>query len=74
MGGPGRGRIASNHGYRWRGRSRSTVTPNLGVTVTRRSIREYLATQRGRYERASRAERQTLLDEIVAMTAITVRR
>ena len=38
------------------------------MTVPRRSIREYLATQRGRYERASRAERQTLLDEIVAMT------
>jgi hypothetical protein len=36
--------------------------------VTRRSIRDYLATQRARYARASRAERHTLLDEIVAVT------
>jgi hypothetical protein len=36
--------------------------------VTRRSTREYLTAQRARYERASRAERQTLLDEIVVVT------
>jgi hypothetical protein len=47
---------------------RSTVTQTKGVTVTRRSIREYLAAQRERYQRASRETRRTLLDEIVAVT------
>ena len=37
--------------------------------MTRRSIREYLAAQRGRYERASRAERHALLGAgLVAVT------
>jgi hypothetical protein len=43
------------------------------MTVTRRSIRDYLATQRARYARASRAERHTLLDETVAGRAITTK-
>jgi hypothetical protein len=38
------------------------------VTVTRRSIREYLAAQRVRYDRAARPERSALLNEIVAVT------
>ena len=36
--------------------------------MTRRSVREYLAAQRERYGRATRAERHALLDEIVAVT------
>jgi hypothetical protein len=47
---------------------RNTVTKMKGVTVTRRSIREYLVAQRVRYQRARRPDRGTLLDEIVAVT------
>jgi hypothetical protein len=47
---------------------RSTVTQTKGETVTRQSIREYLAAQRVRYEAADRATRHDLLDEMVAVT------
>jgi hypothetical protein len=46
----------------------NTVTQAKGVTVTRRSIREYLAAQQTRYLHADRAGRSALLDEIVAVT------
>ena len=46
----------------------NTVTHTKGVTVTRRSIREYLAAQRERYQRASRDTRRQLLDEMGAVT------
>ena len=36
--------------------------------MTRQSVREYLARQRGRYVAAPRAERGRLLDEIAAVT------
>ena len=36
--------------------------------MTRKSVQEYLATQRERYAQGSRAERSRLLDEIVAVT------
>lgn len=47
---------------------RSTVTQTKGVTVTRQSVREYLARQRDRYVAAPRAERGRRLDEIAAVT------
>ena len=46
----------------------NTVTQAKGVTVTRRSIQEYLAAQRERYQRASRDTRRQLLDEMGAVT------
>jgi hypothetical protein len=47
---------------------RNAVTTPKGVTVTRTSVREYLAKQRERYQQLSRAERSRLLTEIVAVT------
>jgi hypothetical protein len=38
--------------------------------VTRASLREYAAVQRERYQQAGRAEKQRLLDEVVAVTGI----
>jgi len=40
------------------------------VTVTRTSLREYAAVQRERYQRASRAEKYELLNEVVAVTGL----
>jgi len=60
------GASPQNYGYRRTGvNRRSTVTRSKGVTVTRRSIREYLAAQRARYLRTSRVECHALLDEII---------
>ena len=39
-----------------------------GVTVTRTTVREYLARQRERYHRLTRRDRGRLLTEIVAVT------
>src|SRR5207302_8917625 len=67
---PGQG-LASpqNYGYRKGGVSRrSTVTTPKGVTVTRTSVREYLAKQRERYQQLARRDRSRLLTEIVAVT------
>ncbi len=36
--------------------------------MTRQSVREYLARQRGRYVAAARAELERLLDEVAAVT------
>jgi len=47
---------------------RSTVTTPKGVTVTRTSVREYLAKQRERYQQLARRDRSRLLTEIVAVT------
>src|SRR5437764_6804382 len=58
-----------NYGYqRRRVNRRSTVTSPRRVTVTRASVREYLATQRQRYQGLTRRERSQLLNEIVAVT------
>src|SRR2546429_8288825 len=58
-----------NYGYqRRRVNRRSTVTSPRRVTVTRASVREYLATQWQRYQGLTRRERSQLLNEIVAVT------
>src|SRR5713101_6454378 len=63
------GALPQNYGYRRKGvRRRSTVTAEEGVTVTRKSVEEYMAAQRERYVRGSRVERTRLLDEIAAVT------
>src|SRR5438132_4604169 len=64
-----RGASPQNYGYRRGGISRtSAVTTPKGVTVTRTSVREYLARQRERYHRLPRADRSRLLTEMVAVT------
>ena len=58
-----------NYGYRERGVERKgPVTVAAEMTVTRASIREYLAAQRPRYHTLRRMERRRLLDEIAAVT------
>src|SRR5215475_1661617 len=63
------GASPQNYGYQRGGISRtSAVTTPKGVTVTRTSVREYLARQRERYHRLSRSDRSRLLTEMVAVT------
>ena len=44
------------------------VTEDQEVTVNRESIREYVVRQRERYQKASRAEKGRILDEVVSVT------
>ena len=44
------------------------VTEDQEVTVNRESIKEYVVRQRERYQKASRAEKGRILDEVVSVT------
>src|SRR5215813_8117834 len=66
------GASTQNSGYR-RAPHGSEVTVTHSAeegTVTRASLREYATRQRARYEQADRRQKQTLLDEIVAVTGM----
>src|SRR5882672_5457206 len=70
----GQGRAShQNSGYRAGGRtSEVTVTDSepREEPVTRPSLREYAAVQRERYLAATRAEKGTLLNEVVTVTGL----
>ena len=49
---------------KWRMCLKIAVTQDGEVTVNRESIREYVARQRDRYEKADRTEKGKMLDEV----------